>query len=483
MKKFTLFAFLFWSAILGYGQLILSSGSQIVVTSGSTVIANDITNSGGSITNNGTLLVKGDLDNNTTGLLASSSSGMFTFNGSSAQEITGDTDAGFYGTLKIDNSSGVSITSTNTGSGQTINSQLVFASGILTLNAFDLTIGATDPTGAGSTKYIKTNGSGGIIRSVPADGSSNVVYAVGNSTYNPLILQNASSGATDNYNVRVVDNEPKNTVSSHMVDRSWVVTENTLNGSKLTATPQWNSGEELTGFDRTNSAVGITIDAGSTYNWKTYGAATGTYTRQGETFTGIGTFAVADKDYVSDNTIVADVNIANSESDCYNAVNVLTVAADETVIIENGGEAIFIAGQTIFLKPGFHAYAGSSTHAYITQSGDYCGSLAPVAPPPASWGGEDITSISDPFENNNISKRIVNVYPNPTKGMLTIDFNGKETTGTVRIVNFHGGIILETETYQQLTKKIDIQFLSEGMYLLVINTEGEQIIKKIIKNY
>jgi len=143
MKKITMFAFLFWSAFSVYGQLTLSTGSQIVVNSGSSVVANDITNAGGSINNSGDFYIKGDLVNNSAGLLASSSTGTVTFNGSAAQEITGSADAGFYGTLKIDNTAGVSLTATSTGSGQTVHGQLVFVNGLFTLNNFDLEINPT----------------------------------------------------------------------------------------------------------------------------------------------------------------------------------------------------------------------------------------------------------------------------------------------------------------------------------------------------
>jgi len=481
MKKITMFAFLFWSAFSVYGQLTLLSGSQIVINSSSSVVANDITNSGGSFKNDGTLNIKGDLVNNSFGLFASASSGTVKFNGSAAQEITGTSDAGFYGTLEIDNTTGVSLTSTTTGSDQTVNGQLVFTNGMLTLNAFNLTIGSTDPTGANSAKYVKTNSTGGVKRSVPADGSTNVTYPVGNSAYNPVTLQNSATGTTDTYTVLVQDNEPKGTVTSDMVDRSWVVTETTSGDSKLTVTPQWNSGEELTGFDRTNCAVGVTSDAGSTYNWKTYGASSGTYTRAGSTYTSVGTFAVADKDYVSDNTVVTDVDLASSESDCYNAVNVLTIALDETVSVQNGASADFIAGQKVVFKPGFHSYSGSYSHAYISTT--YCTSLPPVANPANSEEGEDLATISDLSGNLTDAEKVVNVYPNPTSGELTIDFLGEETTSTIRVVNFQGAVILQTETNKQLKQKIDLRFLPEGVYVLVINTEGKQITKKVIKNY
>ncbi len=300
MKKYLIAAFLSGSAFLGYGQMILSSGSQIVINSGAVVVANNITNSGGTIKNNGDLSVLGNITNNTSGLIESSSSGTLTFKGSSAQEITGDHDAAFYGTVDINNSNGVSITNTSTGADQTINGTLHFTSGLLSLNSFNLTIGSTDPTGVGTSTYIKTNSSGLVKRSVPADGSTNVLFPVGISAYNPLVLQNSFSGSTDTYSVKVNDSKPSGFAgTTHLVNRSWDLSEAISGGSDLSISTQWNSGEELTGFLRSNSCIGVTTDNGSNVEWGPIDAASGSdpYTRSGSGVNSLGTFMVADYYY------------------------------------------------------------------------------------------------------------------------------------------------------------------------------------------
>ena len=467
-----------------YAQLTITSGAQLVVNSGSTVIANGgITATNATITNNGTIENKGDLVNNTSGLFASGSSGTFSFNGSSVQEITGDADADFYGTLEIDNSSGVSITSTLTGSDQTINGGLTLTNGLLTLNNFNLTIGTTDPTGAGTSKYVKSNGTGSVVRSVPADGSTNVTYPVGNSTYNPLILQNSATATADDYNVRVLDFEPKNASTTHMVDRSWIVTEGTPSGSKLTVTPQWNSGEE-TSFDRTNSAVGLTSDAGSTYNWKTYGAASGAdpYTQSGFTYADVGTFAVADKDYVSDNTEVADIIIADTESDCFNAINTLYVANNGPVLVETGGSATFIAGNLIAYYPGFKAEPGSYVDAHITATGNYCSN-----PPPIMANNiDEVEDSSDAFKLTDIGgmedDQIINIYPNPTTGQFKIDFMGNPyPDAEIYIISFRGQNMQNMNTQNRDIIDIDLSYLPNGIYLVVIKTADKVVTKRIVK--
>ncbi len=293
MKKVLLFAFLFWGVSFGYAQLVLSTGSQLVVNGGSVVVANNVTNNGGSITNNeGTVEIKGHLQNNTSGLMNPLSDGIVKFNGSSAQEIYGDFDAAFYGTVEIDNSAGVSI-KTSTGHDQTINGTLTFTDGLFTLNEFDLTL-TSAATGFSADKYVQTNGDG-ALKSV-VEGTA-VIFPVGTATFNPVTLTNA--GTSDTYGVVAKEGLPDSfTGTTHIVDRSWVVSEAVPDGSDLTVTTQWNSGEELSDFDPTKSCVGFTTDEGIDVAWSASGdAGSGPYSRSTTGITSVGTFMVGDDYY------------------------------------------------------------------------------------------------------------------------------------------------------------------------------------------
>ena len=486
MKKLTTIIIVLLCVGTTYAQLIITSNAQLVVNTGSTVIANGgITATNATITNNGTIENKGHLVNNTSGLFAGTSTGTFKFNGSTAQEITGDTDADFYGILEIDNSSGVSITATATGSDQTVNGAFTFTNGKLTLNTYDLTIGTTDPTGAGAGKYIETNGTGGVIRNVLADGSTNVTYPVGNTAYNPLILQNSATATADDYTVRVLDYEPKNATTSNMVNRSWVVAEGTSGGSELTVTPQWNSGEE-TGFTRSKCAVGLTMDNGSTYNWKAYSAATGsgTYTQSGNTYMDVGLFAVADKDYVSDNTDVTDLTIANTDILCFNATNTLYVADNGDVTIKAvGGDATFIAGHLIKFYPGFTAEPGTTVDAHITTSSTYCGMAT------RSMLANEIEELEVPKDETLVLTDIgementqINIYPNPNKGQFKINFMGNPyLDAEVYIVSFRGQKIQNMNTMKRNEIDIDLSYYPNGIYMVVVQTADKIVTKRIVK--
>jgi len=177
---------------------------------------------------------------------------------------------------------------------------------------------------------------------------------------------------------------------------------------------------------------------------------------------------------------VQNVTIADGQTNCFDATNTIVVAGEGTsVAVNSGGEVNFIAGQKVLFKPGFHAYPGSYMHAFITTSNEYCSALPPTTPPPGNTK-EGMATVADLNGNNNSQQ--VNVYPNPTSGNLTIDFNGEETSAIIRVINFQGSVIVNTKISNQITKKVDLHFLPKGMYVLVINTGDEQITKKIIKN-
>jgi hypothetical protein len=316
MKKIYILLFFFTALLMSkeiYAQLRISGSANLVISSGSSVTVEDIVNDGGTITNSGTLEIQGDLENNNSGLFGTTSSGNVKFNGSSAQEITGNHDVEIYGSVEVDNSSGIALTNTSTGSNLTIHGTLTLTNGTFTLNNFDLTADAL--TGGSATAYVKTNSTGMLKMSVTS-GKASVLYPVGNSAYNPITLTN--TGTDDVFGVRVIDNEPAGTSTQHMVDRSWKVTEDVAGESALAVTPQWNGTEELTGFDRTSSQVGLTTDNGATYTWASVGAATGSdpYTREGSGFTSVGTFTVGDYFYGGLN-----LNLKVFLAGTYNATN------------------------------------------------------------------------------------------------------------------------------------------------------------------
>lgn len=106
-----------------------------------------------------------------------------------------------------------------------------------------------------TTNFIITNDNGSLIQEVT---NNNVIFPVGKSSYNPAILNN--NGTIDNFSVRVED-QVRNSypsgsfASSGIVNKAWFIDEAVQGGSDLSITLQWETNEELSTFDRTNSGI------------------------------------------------------------------------------------------------------------------------------------------------------------------------------------------------------------------------------------
>jgi endoglucanase len=81
---------------------------------------------------------------------------------------------------------------------------------------------------------------------------------------------------------------------------------------------------------------------------------------------------------------------------------------------------------------------------------------------------------------NEISKRKLILYPNPTKGILHFENNFNDYLN-IDIYNVQGGLILQ-KRIEKNDSKIDMSSLSNGIYFLKTNQDGYNHSSKIIKN-
>jgi uncharacterized repeat protein (TIGR02543 family) len=160
------------------------------------------------------------------------------FRGTTAQTITGATTFDY---LTINNTAGVTLANSIIN-----NLTLDFANGKLTLGVNDLTIGSGGTiTGMTAAKYVVTNSTGQLKRTV---GSSDILFAVGNTSYNPITFNN--SGTSDIYGVKVQDGAITTAlVNTKTVSRRWLVSEATVGGSNLKVIAQYNASDENTNFN------------------------------------------------------------------------------------------------------------------------------------------------------------------------------------------------------------------------------------------
>ncbi len=222
----------------------LNVANNVTIGTGASLTLN---NAASYLSINGSLAITGTL-NHTNGTIG--------FTGSSSQTMPGNT----YARIEILNPAGVSLTGS-----ATITDSLKLNNGSLLLNGNNLTMSGTASkiTGNTFTRYIGTTGTAGYlnIQNIGSGGRTGAVtFPVGNSTYNPVTVNN--TGTSDQFSVRVIDSVPLtfsgsvptgSKLTGNAVNRSWIINELTAGGSVATVTAQWNGTDEMAGFARNAS--------------------------------------------------------------------------------------------------------------------------------------------------------------------------------------------------------------------------------------
>lgn len=71
------------------------------------------------------------------------------------------------------------------------------------------------------------------------------------------------------------------------------------------------------------------------------------------------------------------------------------------------------------------------------------------------------------------------IYPNPSQNVVNIESKNNLIIESIKIVDLSGKIIIEKNQY---TNQVDIENLSNGMYIVEVASEGRIYKKKLIKN-
>jgi hypothetical protein len=151
------------------------------------------------------------------------------------------------------------------------------------------------------------------------------------------------------------------------------------------------------------------------------------------------------------------------------------------------GAAVIITGTDFSTIISNNRVTFDGTEATVTAATST--SLTVTVPAGANTGkisiqsGCNIVTTSDNFtitilNTNTFLKNKVNIYPNPTKGTITIASVENTTIDKIEIVDFLGKIVsVKTEN----TSQIDISEFSNGIYILKIHSGESNFEKKIIK--
>ncbi|MEO9485917.1 MAG: PKD domain-containing protein [Ekhidna sp.] len=79
---------------------------------------------------------------------------------------------------------------------------------------------------------------------------------------------------------------------------------------------------------------------------------------------------------------------------------------------------------------------------------------------------------------NSVLESSLSIYPNPAEDYVTLK-SGIVTTGNYRILNLTGNVVIKGEIDSNETK-IDVSELSDGIYLLKLDSKGESAVRRIV---
>ena len=170
-----------------------------------------------------------------------------------------------------------------------------------------------------------------------------------------------------------------------------------------------------------------------------------------------------------------------SGSDVGSVKIILTRINPTTLATETIGSGLYnLSGMVMswatFSIPITYTTADTPDHCQIVLSSS---GSTPVA---NSYLYVDNLNFTMPLKVNQFDTNTVEIYPNPSNGNVFIDYSKINTNvQNIEVIDMIGNKVLNDVPNENQLNKLNIDFLSNGVYLLKIKTENEDIIKKIIK--
>ncbi|MBR4264648.1 MAG: thiol protease/hemagglutinin PrtT [Bacteroidales bacterium] len=185
---------------------------------------------------------------------------------------------------------------------------------------------------------------------------------------------------------------------------------------------------------------------------------------------------------LTNKTISTPATQSYATNTTYQAKSYISVAGGSSYVnVMDSSSCRFIAGDSVLLKPGFHAQAGTSLLCKIfkrpaLKEGDL------TAPDDFSI----ITYSDDKNNENTFENEIANlfeVYPNPAKNEITISLKkSKEKDITLIQIYNSIGVQMFERTTDKLSITVDVSGFPIGQYIINVKNNSRIYCKSFIKN-
>jgi hypothetical protein len=174
---------------------------------------------------------------------------------------------------------------------------------------------------------------------------------------------------------------------------------------------------------------------------------------------------------------VDELTVVGDQDTCFSASEIITVAGNGNAVeVNSGGSLLLVAGQSIHLMDGFRVFSGGKFQAWISVSGEFCTNSKSIL----ATNDEDILQQIIAKSENITS--LFKVYPNPTSGMLTLEFAEVPEAGAkVEIFSMIGELLYHTEVSGDARHSFDLTRNPKGIYIFRVLIGTEFMMEKVIK--
>jgi hypothetical protein len=454
-------------------QNLIAPGTTFKVASGTTVtsVQTLVVKIGAALDNSGTLILKKDLANENA-LTDSIGEGTVELSGIANQTISG---LNVINNLSINNSAGITI-----GGNTYVNGALTLTNGKVSLGNNNLVLGeSTIILGAPSASgMIVVTGSGELRKEFPSGYTGAFTFPVGDNTgnaeYSPAtLIFTGGTFITGNYvGITLVnDKYPDANITGNYLKRYWTLTQSGITGFSCNATFRYLPADVM-GTESKLSCTKV-----NPLPWTTYGMTNvATHVLSATGITAFSSFTGLKSATAPSNQQLANINIPDGVTTCYDATQILTVAGTGTYfLVENGGNVTFVAGSKILLLDGTKVSHGGYLYAHITTTATYCGSsFNPLVGNPE----KELLSMDE-----NHQSQWIKIYPNPTTDyvILELDQDNDSPVAYVSIYDMKGKSILEQPLKGENKRQLSLSGLPVGIYLVHVRSNERSEIAKIVK--
>jgi hypothetical protein len=240
-------------------------------------------------------------------------------------------------------------------------------------------------------------------------------------------------------------------------------------------TYQWEKSTDNLNYTAIPGATSLTYQSGS-LSVTTYFRLNQSSTGDFGVVTNVVTITVT---VVPQNLALTNINIAGSQSRCFDATQTITVAGGgATFTVQSGGSVNLIAGENIFLLSGTNVNSGGYLHGYITNTGAFCGSYKIAIP------ANPVEVVEDDNQAPEISgSSTFGCYPNPTSGRITLWLSEEpgESPVLVKVYNLLGAEVISKALYSGKTHELSLENQAKGVYMLSVTQNGTTGVMKVIR--